>query len=138
MAETRRRILEIGASAVALGLSGCAGIGGGGDGDGNSGDGDENDDGDDEEVSAPAVHWEFEERDTELVITHGGGDGVSVDSLRIRGPVENQNPSGSGLSTGGHFTVQLTDEASSGDTIQIVYRDPDGNETVIGEYTLSG
>lgn len=142
MADTRRRILEIGGSAIALGLGGCVEInfggdgGGSGDGDGNGGD-DGSDDGNDDEVSAPAVNWDYKEQEGEIVIEHGGGDGVSVDSLRIRGPVENQNPSGDHLSTGGSFTVQLTDDASSGDTIEIVYRGSNGNEAVIGEYTLA-
>lgn len=149
---TRRRLLQAGVAGVVVASAGCAGVldddsdegsddsDGTGEGDG-SVDGDETDGetGADPPADAPSVVFDFEEHDEELVITHDGGDSLDPENVDIRGPVGDWIPTSDTVEVGDRITLLFETRAQSGDTVELVWIDPDGgDETLLGEHTISG
>jgi len=92
----------------------------------------------------PQVTWAYDYNDTatNLTITHNGGDSVEASSLAYGGAGYNGSNPGEASNTDftGTVTAGVTDTVSSlnnGDTIRIVYVDPDSDETaIIGSYDV--
>lgn len=91
------------------------------------------------DVTAPSVFFDYEETDDELVVRHTGGNTFDPEHVVVRGPVNEWIPTSEVFASGDRMTLVLTERASSGDTIEIVYVDPEsGGEALVDEYTLSG
>lgn len=85
---------------------------------------------------APSASLEFDHNDSDLIITHAGGDTLNFadDEVEIRGDINDSATVDENLAAGETITVDNeSDNIDDGDEFSVVYVGGD-DETVIGKY----